>query len=96
MELYLTVFVVLVMILVVIHQTILFHVERRRMVKENQDLLNRLMSRDFTAFAAGSVAMSPPVTRKTLSDYIALRKKAAEDEEKAEQAQADGLGMSVV
>jgi hypothetical protein len=66
------------------------------MTQENQDLLNRLMSRDFTAYAAGSVAMSPPVTRKTLSDYIALRKKAAEDEEKAEQAEAEGLGMSVL
>jgi len=95
MDLYLTAFVVLVMILVVIHQTILFHVERRRMAQENKELLNRLMSRDFTAYAAGSVAMSPPVTRKTLSDYIALRKKV-EDEEKAEQAEADGLGMSVV
>ena len=96
MELYLTAFVVLVMVLVVIHQTILFHVERRRMTQENKDLLNRLMSRDFTAYAAGSVDMSPPVTRKTLSDCIALRKKAAEDEEKAEQTEADGLGMSVV
>jgi hypothetical protein len=96
MDLYLTVFVVLVVVLVLIHQTILFHVERRRMTQENRDLLNRLMSRDFTAYAAGSVAMSPPVTRKTLSDYIALRKKAAEDEEKAEQNEADGLGMSVV
>ena len=96
MDLYLTVFVVLVVVLVLIHQTILFHVERRRMAQENKELLNRLMSRDFTAYAAGSVAMSPPVTRKTLSDYIALRKKAAEDEEKAEQAEGDGLGMSVV
>ena len=96
MELYLAAFVVLVMVFVVIHQTILFHVERRRMTQENQDLLNRLMSRDFTAFAAGSVAMSPPVTRRTLSDYIALRKKAVEGEEKAEQAEADGMGMSVV
>ena len=96
MELYLTAFVVLVMVWVVIHQTILFHVERRRMTRENKDLLNRLMSRDFTAYAAGSVAMSPPVTRKTLSDYIALRKKAAEDEEKAEQTEAEGMGMSAV
>ena len=38
------------------------------MMQENKDLLNRLMSRDFTAYAAGSVEMSPPVTRKTLSD----------------------------
>jgi len=66
------------------------------MAQQNKDLLNRLMSRDFTAFAAGSVAMSPPVTRRTLSDYIALRKKAAGDEEKTEQTEAEGMGMSVV
>ena len=56
----------------------------------------QLMSRDFTGYVAESVAMSPPVTRKTLSDCIALRKKAAEDEEKAEQTEAEGLGMNVV
>jgi len=56
----------------------------------------QLMSRDFTGYVAESVAMSPPVTRKMLSDCIALRKKAAEDEEKAEQTEAEGLGMNVV
>lgn len=91
MELYVAFFVVLVVVGVLVHQSILFHVERRRFQVEKADLLNRLMARDFTAYAAGSVAMSPPADRRLLSDYFRGR---AKDEEK--EGEADGLGMSVV
>jgi len=82
---------VIVLLLVVLQQAILFHMERRRLARANDDLMNRLMSRDFTSYAAGQVTLSPPVNRKSLAEYIRERK-AGKDEEKAED---DGLGMPV-
>jgi hypothetical protein len=82
---------IIVLLLVILQQTLLFHMERRRLTKANDDLMNRLMARDFTGYAAGQVTMSPPVNRKSLSEYIRERR-AAKDEEKAD---ADGLGMPV-
>lgn len=55
----------------------------RRMLAREQDLLNRLMSRDFGEYAAAQRAL--PVDWKLLSDYTRVAKREqADDEERRE------------
>lgn len=81
---------VMVLFAVLVQQTILFHVEQRRLRAENKDLLNRLMSRNFGEYAAGSRVA--PATHASLRDYLPDGGPAAVSEEEEKN---DGLGIPV-
>ena len=83
-------FVVLVLLAVIAHQTVMFHVERRGWNTEKKDLMNRLMARDFGEYAAGSRVVGA-VDYRNLGDYV--RKTQQSDPEKEEEG--DGLGIPV-
>lgn len=75
---------IVVLLLVVLYQGVSHMVERKRLIRVNDDLLNRLMSRDFTSYAAGQ-AVCQPSARRTLTEFFkeakAQEKKSTEDEE---------------
>ncbi len=81
-------FLILLLIAVIVYQTISFNAEKRRLTRHNDDLLNRLMSRDMAEYAAGSRAL--PSNYKDIREYA---KKASKEEEEAPAD--DGLGMPV-
>ena len=83
-------FVVLVLLAVIVHQAVMFHMERRRSNDERKDLLNRLMARDFSEYAAGS-RVAEAVTHRNLSDYFRGKQPEETDKEEA----GDGLGIPV-
>lgn len=83
-------FAVLVLLSVIVHQTVMFHVERRRWNAERKDMMNRIMARDFGEYAAGSRVLGA-VDYRNLGDYV--RKTQAAEPEKEEQG--DGLGIPV-
>ena len=88
---YVAILTILVLVVIVIWQTISLEQEKKRIVHHNDDLLNRLMARDFTEYATGSRAL--PVNYKHISEYIARgQEKQAEGEE---QPADDGLGIPV-
>jgi hypothetical protein len=83
--------VVLVLLSVIVHQTVMFHVERWRWNAERKDMMNRLMARDFGEYAAGSRVLGA-VDYRNLGDYV-RKTQAPEEQEKEEQG--DGLGIPV-
>ena len=69
----------------------------KRLTQQNQDLMNRLMARNFPEYASGTVAISPPVTRANVEDYLGqYTKMKTEAEDKTEQDPNQYDGMSVV
>ena len=84
--------VVMVLLAVIVHQTWLFHVERRRWTVEQKDLMNRIMARGFGEYAAGSRVVGA-VDYRNLGDYV-RKTQAAEAEAEKEEA-GDGLGIPV-
>ena len=75
---------VLVLCIWTIYQSISHHIELKREKEAYQDLLNRLMARDFPSYVAGVASLEK--SRKTLK-----REESAE----AELPANDGLGMPV-
>jgi hypothetical protein len=84
-------FVIVVLLAVIVHQAVTFHMERRAWSTEKKDLMNRLMARDFGEYAAGSRVVGA-VDYRNLGDYV-RKTQTAEDPEKEEQG--DGLGIPV-
>jgi hypothetical protein len=80
---------VVVLLLVIVYQGVTHMVERKRLLKVNDDLLNRLMSRDFTSYAAGQ-AVCQPAVRRSLDEFF---KESKSQEEKENEREA--LGMPV-
>jgi hypothetical protein len=77
---------------IVIYQAVSFHMEKVRLIRQNDELMNRLMSRDFTAYAAGSRAL--PANYKNIGEYAKAEK--GEEKEKDDEPPADdGLGIPV-
>lgn len=62
-----------------------YQVEVKRLTEQNQDLFNRLMARNFNDYAAGTVAISPPVTRANIENYMNQYKNEQEVQEPEEQ-----------
>jgi len=88
---YVAILAILVLMVVVIWQAIGLDRQQRRMARNNDDLLNRLMSRDFTEYATAMRAM--PADYRNIEQYIARgQEKQAEGEE---QPADDGLGIPV-
>lgn len=58
-----------------------YQAEVKRLSEQNQDLFNRLMARNFNDYAAGTVAISPPVTRANIENYMNQYKKETEEPE---------------
>ena len=67
----------------------------KRLSQQNQDLMNRLMARNFPEYASGTVAMSPPVTRANVEDYLGQYTKT-ETEDSNDRDDRQFEGMSVV
>lgn len=86
--------VVVALVLVIAWQTVAFHRERGRLVRHNDELLNRLMSRDFAEYAAGSRAL--PANWRSIEQYMAKREKTDGKDEDPEAGRDDGLGIPVV
>jgi len=82
---------VVVLLLVILYQGIAHAIERKRLTKFNDDLFNRLMSRDFTTYAAGQ-AVCQPAARRTLSEFF---KQAKAQNDKDEEKEEISLGMPV-
>jgi hypothetical protein len=85
---------VAVLLLMIVWQTVVFHRERGRLMRHNDELLNRLMSRDFAEYAAGSRAL--PSNWRDIRDYVSRRGKEDKDAEGPEAEKDDGLGIPVV
>jgi hypothetical protein len=83
---------IVILLLVIVYQNIIHSIERKRLVQHNDELLNRLMSRDFTAYAAGA-AISQPAARRTLGEFFNKVKTQKDREDKEEEEAA--LGMPV-
>lgn len=81
------------LLLVIVWQTVAFHRERGRLVRHNDELLNRLMSRDFAEYAAGSRAL--PSNWRDIRDYLTRRGKEDQGAEETEAGKDDGLGIPV-
>lgn len=80
--------VVLVLTGVIIGQSIEYHTIIKRERKQNQDLLNRLMARDFSDYAARTIALQREEEKKASRFHT-------EDQEEAKAPENDGLGMPV-
>jgi hypothetical protein len=85
--------VIAALLLVIGWQTVAFHRERARLTRHNDELLNRLMSRDFAEYAVGSRAL--PSNWRDIRQYM-VKREAAEKDEDAEAEKNDGLGIPVV
>jgi hypothetical protein len=62
----------------------------KRLTQQNQDLMNRLMARNFPEYASGTVAISPPVTRANVEDYM---NQYAENGNEQDSRQSDGMSV---
>jgi hypothetical protein len=80
--------------LVIVWQTVTFHRERGRLVRHNDELLNRLMSRDFAEYASGSRAL--PSNWRDIRQYMVKRETSGQKDEDSEAEKHDGLGIPVV
>lgn len=86
--------VIACLVQVIVVQGLIHMRERQRLVRHNDELLNRLMSRDFSEYAAASRAL--PTNWRSIAQYMAKREKADGRDEEQEAEKDDGLGIPVV
>lgn len=90
MDAYLFGAVIIILGCVIIYQAVTFYLDRMRLIKQNADLLDRLMAVDYQSYAAG---------KHILAKKGGLRWKKKEMDQSADQDDSpkqEHIGLSVV
>jgi hypothetical protein len=67
---------------VIVFQAVTFYLDRRRYLKQNADLLDRLMAGDYQTYAAGRRAQA--TTGVKLKEFLRWKKEPEQEEKEAE------------
>jgi len=89
MDAYLVGAVIVILGCVIVYQAIMFYLDRMRLIKQNADLLDRLMAVDFQSYAAGK-----SIIEKHKRSALQWKKKD-KTEDQDDSPKQEHIGLSV-